>query len=221
MVLRTPMGARRGYGPTHSQTLDKFLVGIDNVKTVALNTFIDPAILYESIYGEEHPVVVIENKVDYGKRILSNPLPNFVYEANEDAYPVVRIRPVLSAPTVTLVAYGGVADVVAKALNRIFIETELKPELIVPSLISHLPVDIIKDAIEITGRLVVIEEGTSFAGIGSELISAVMEQISSRVQVQIKRITAHPVPIPAVKSLENEIVPDEDRIIREIKQRFC
>jgi len=93
--------------------------------------------------------------------------------------------------------------------------------LIVPSLISHLPVDIIKDAIEITGRLVVIEEGTSFAGIGSELISAVMEQISSRVQVQIKRITAHPVPIPAVKSLENEIVPDEDRIIREIKQRFC
>ncbi|MEO7049249.1 MAG: thiamine pyrophosphate-dependent enzyme, partial [Ferruginibacter sp.] len=33
VVIRTPMGGRRGYGPTHSQTLDKFLIGIDNIKT--------------------------------------------------------------------------------------------------------------------------------------------------------------------------------------------
>jgi 2-oxoisovalerate dehydrogenase E1 component len=31
VVIRTPMGGGRGYGPTHSQTLDKFLAGIDNV----------------------------------------------------------------------------------------------------------------------------------------------------------------------------------------------
>ncbi len=80
VVIRTPMGARRGYGPTHSQTLDKFLVGIDNVKTVAINTLIDPALLYESIYKEKHPVIVIENKVDYGKKILQHKQANFVSE---------------------------------------------------------------------------------------------------------------------------------------------
>ena len=86
VVVRTPMGGRRGYGPTHSQTLDKFLIGIDNTKTVAINTFFDPAIVYESILKEEHPVIVIENKTDYGKKILHHPARNFINEINGDEY---------------------------------------------------------------------------------------------------------------------------------------
>jgi len=218
VVIRTPMGARRGYGPTHSQTLDKFLVGIDNVKTVSLNTFFDPAILYESIFREEHPVLVIENKTDYGKKILSHQLKNFVYERNDDAYPVVKIRPAVSMPDITLVAYGGMADITAASLDQIFLETDFKPELIIPSLISSLPVDIIAASVMQTKRLVVIEEGSAFAGIGSELVASVIEHAD--IKVQVKRIAAFPVPIPAVKSLENTVLPDAQRIIREIKENF-
>jgi 2-oxoisovalerate dehydrogenase E1 component len=218
VVIRTPMGARRGYGPTHSQTLDKFLVGIDNVKTVALNTLMDPAIVYESVFQELHPVIVIENKTDYGKKILSHQSKNFIYERNGDKFPVVRIRPAVSLPDITLVAYGGMAEITAAALEQIFLETDFKPELIVPSLISSLPIDIICNSAEQTGRLVVIEEGSMFAGIGSELIASVVEQ--TEIKIQVKRIAAHPVPIPAVKSLENIVLPDALRIIREIKETF-
>ncbi|HEY4334353.1 MAG TPA: thiamine pyrophosphate-dependent enzyme, partial [Puia sp.] len=147
VVIRTPMGGRRGYGPTHSQTLDKFLVGIDNVKTVALNTFFDPAILYRAISAEEHPVIVIENKTDYGKKIAQMALPGFVAERNTDSYPVVRIRPGVSVPTLTIVAYGGMAEQVAGMLEAIFLETDHKPELIVPSLVSHLPVDLVAGSV--------------------------------------------------------------------------
>ena len=66
------MGGRRGYGPTHSQTLDKFLVGIDNVTTIALNNLIDPGVIYKTILKENHPVIVIENKADYTKKIAKN-----------------------------------------------------------------------------------------------------------------------------------------------------
>jgi 2-oxoisovalerate dehydrogenase E1 component len=218
VVIRTPMGGRRGYGPTHSQTLDKFLVGIDNVKTVALNTFADPAIVYESIFAEEHPVLVIENKTDYGKRILTNQLSNFVYERNQDAYPVVRVRPAVSEPTLTIVAYGGMADEILGMLEIIFLETDHKPELIVPSLISQLPVDIIAQSVAVTGNLVVIEEGSGYAGIGSELVASLVEKLNSGFKV--KRIAAHPVPIPAVKSLEHEVLPGKQRIIEEIKRNF-
>ena len=34
--VRTPMGGKRGYGPTHSQSLEKFFLGIDNLLVVAL-----------------------------------------------------------------------------------------------------------------------------------------------------------------------------------------
>ncbi len=218
VVVRTPMGGRRGYGPTHSQTLDKFLVGIDNIKTIALNTFIDPAIVYESVLKEQHPVIVIENKTDYGKKILHHPAKNFEYELNDDIFPVVRVRPVVSAPTLTIVAYGGMADVVNSLLNDIFSETNFKPELIIPSLVSQLPIDIIVSSLNKTSRLVVIEEGSAYAGIGAELIAALTEKMDAVFRV--KRIAAYPVPIPSVKSLEHIVLPDKKRIIKEIKESF-
>ena len=35
LVVRTPMGGRRGYGPTHSQSLEKLLLGVPNIVVVA------------------------------------------------------------------------------------------------------------------------------------------------------------------------------------------
>lgn len=218
VVIRTPMGGRRGYGPTHSQTLDKFLVGIDNVRTVALNTIFDPAIIYHAIEKEEHPVVVIENKTDYGKKILNHQSKNFVYHRNQDAFPVVRISPAASAPTLTIVAYGGMADLLNHLLTTIFLETEHKPELIIPSLISELPVDIIIESLNTTGNLLVVEEGSSFASIGAELVTQVVEKIDFKINA--KRIAAYPVPIPSVKNLEHTVLPDKERIIQEIKEHF-
>ena len=218
VVIRTPMGGKRGYGPTHSQTLDKFLVGIDNINTVAINTFFDPAIVYNSILEEQHPVIVIENKTDYGKKILHHQAANFVYEINDASYPVVKIKPVVSLPSLTIVAYGGMADIVNNMLSDIFLETDFKPELIVPSLISQLPVDIIMQSVTITGRLLVIEEGSAFAGIGAELIAQVTEQLD--IKITVKRISAHAVPIPSVKTLEHIVLPEKERIIQEIKAHF-
>jgi len=218
VVIRTPMGGRRGYGPTHSQTLDKFLIGIDNIKTVAINTFFDPALVYNAIVAEEHPVIVIENKTDYGKKILHLQAANFVYSINNDVYPVVKIKPAVSAPDITIVAYGGMADVVNSLLTQIFLETDLKPELIVPSLISALPIDVVLESAAHTGKLLVIEEGSAYGGIGAELVTQVMERAEEKIKA--RRIAALPVPIPSVKSLEHIVLPDKERILEEIKFHF-
>lgn len=215
VVIRTPMGGKRGYGPTHSQTLDKLLIGIDNVKTVALNTLLDPRILLEAIYAEEHPVILIENKVDYGKRILPKVNESFIYEASTDMYPTVRINPVNSIPDITIVAYGGVADIVATLLEDIFKETDLKPIFIVPALISPCNTDYIAASVQQTKKLVVIEEGSKVGGFGGELIASLAEQ--SVIGFKCCRIAALPVPIPSVKSLEHLVLPEKERIIQEIK----
>ena len=217
VVVRTPMGGRRGYGPTHSQTLDKFLVGIDNVKTIALNTFIDPTEIFKSIVQEEHPVILIENKIDYGKKILNHPAQNYKYQKNSDSYPVVRVSPTVSLPSLTIVAYGGMADIINTFLINIFIETNLLVELIIPTLISDLPIELISKSVEQTGKLVVIEEGSAYAGIGSELIAGLNEL---GVNFKGKRIAALPVPIPSAKSLEHAVLPGLERIIEEIKKTY-
>ncbi len=215
VVIRTPMGGRRGYGPTHSQTLDKFLIGIDHVKTVALNTFFNPEIIYNSILIEKQPVIVIENKTDYAKKILNNSSKLFSYQRTNDLYPTVYIKPLVSAADVTIIAYGSMADFVAAMLEELIIECDVKPELIVPSLISEVPINIIKESVANTNRLVIIEEGSSYGSYSSEIIAELAECLNSGFRV--KRIASLPVPIPAVKSLELQVLPDKDRIINDIK----
>jgi pyruvate/2-oxoglutarate/acetoin dehydrogenase E1 component len=194
-------------------------VGIDNVTTIALNTFLDPAIVYRKVLGWEHPVIVLENKTDYGKKIAQHIPKNFVAEYKEDVFPVVRIRPAASAPTLTIVSYGGMADLVAEMLGEVFLETDQLPELIVPSCISRLPVDLVAASVSRTGRLLVIEEGSAFAGVGGELIASVVERTGQKIAA--RRIAAYPVPIPSVKTLENIVLPDKARILHEIKTSFA
>lgn len=218
VVIRTPMGGYRGYGPTHSQSLDKFLIGIDNVTTVAINCLLDPGIIFRQVLNEDHPVIILENKVDYGKRILSKKAVNFRYERDNSPYPTIRIRPIQSVPDLTIVTYGGMADLVNSCLEDIFIKTDLKTEVFVITQISPLNPHLIVQSVRDTKKLLVIEEGSAVGGIGSEIIASISEQLNEAIKV--RRIGALPVPIPSVKSLENQVLPSKDRILSEIKQYF-
>ena len=70
--IRTPMGGKRGYGPTHSQSLEKFFVGIDNVLVIALSSLLDPSEAIDDLEDIMCPAVIIENKLDYGKKLFIN-----------------------------------------------------------------------------------------------------------------------------------------------------
>ena len=215
VVIRTPMGGRRGYGPTHSQTLDKFLIGIENVTTVALNSLVLPEIIYQAVLEEEHPVIVIENKSDYGRKIGKRPIKNYEYLQSDGRYPVIKIRPVRSTPTATLVTYGGAGSMLVDCLEQVFFETDIKPEVLILSKISPMDYTDIVNSVRITARLFVLEEGSVTGGIGSEIIAAVVEILGERVICA--RIGALPVPIPAVKSLESRVLPNASSLIATIK----
>jgi len=216
VVIRTPMGGRRGYGPTHSQTLDKFLAGVDNVTTIALNSLVLPEVIYGAVMNEEHPVIVIENKTDYGRRMLKREIPNFRFLQSDAPYPVVKISPTMSTPTATFVSYGGASNLLADAIERIFHETDLKPEVLVLSKINPIDFEAIVASVKVTGKLFVVEEGGITCGIGSEIIASVAELLG---QPMISaRIGALPVPIPAVKSLEDQVLPSVQTIIDTVRR---
>ncbi len=219
IVIRTPMGGGRGYGPTHSQTLDKFLVGIDNVSVIALNSFVDPKLLYESIHkNESHPVIVLENKVDYGRFVGGQRKDFYKIQISCDIYPHVKCSPIQDIPTVTIVTYGGISHDVFNSLHEIFIETDLVPEVIVLSQISPLDISPILKSINTTRRVIVVEEGGKSFGIGSEIISQIVESVSHNLLLA-RRIGSKPVAIPSAQDVENYVLPNTtlvDEIAREV-----
>lgn len=215
VVIRTPMGGGRGYGPTHSQSLEKYLIGIDNVTTIALNSMINPAEIYENVHKEKHPVIVIENKLDYGKKIACNHIPNYVVEKSNHTYPIVRLKPLISGPTATIVTYGGMVETVMDSVEDMFSILDVLPEIFILSKIHPLDIDDIVKSIEQTGLLITIEESSGFAGLGSEIIASIRHQ-----DFRVIRIASLPVPIASSRKLESEIIPDKRRIIEEIAREL-
>ncbi len=70
IVVRTPMGGRRGYGPTHSQSLEKLFLGIPGMKVLAPNTLRDPGELLLAAIEDEDPVLFVEHKLLYSRPML-------------------------------------------------------------------------------------------------------------------------------------------------------
>jgi 2-oxoisovalerate dehydrogenase E1 component len=220
VVIRTPMGGGRGYGPTHSQTLDKFLAGIDNVKIVALNSFFDPKLIYEEIYNNEnHPIIVIENKIDYGRIVGDKKLSNYTLERSIKDYPIVRCTPKNEVPNLTIVSYGGISSDVFENLINIFNETEFLPELIILSKISPLDIQPILNSVEKTRNVIVIEEGSIPFGIGSEILSLIAENTEIAKMNIMFRIGSVSLPIPSARSLEEYALPNKN-ILEKIVQRI-
>ncbi|ROS01844.1 2-oxoisovalerate dehydrogenase E1 component [Sinobacterium caligoides] len=218
IVIRTPMGGGRGYGPTHSQTLDKFMLGIDNVKLVAINKFLDTDAIYQPVHKESHPVIVIENKIDYGSTLLSKPKLGFSYQQSSHTYPVVKIAPKSIKPTITIVAYGGAAGVAEDILLPLFKEHEIVAEIIVPSLISPLDISpIIKSAAK-TGYLFVMEENSKTGGFGSEVVAKLQETDADN-KIECCRISSVQCPIPSIKNLETEALLNSQTAITTILSR--
>ncbi|MDA7566624.1 thiamine pyrophosphate-dependent enzyme [Flavobacteriaceae bacterium] len=214
IVIRTPMGGKRGYGPTHSQTLDRFLIGIDNVKVVALNFMIDPSIILSQVVKEVHPVIVIENKADYGRYVGNFSSENYVSEYCDSEYPVIKIKPVKSKPNLTIVTYGGMLSDVLESIENLFYDSDFKVEIIALTKINPIDYDDIIKSVSITKKIAVIEEGSKIGGISSEIISTLVEKVDFKIQTL--KIGSLPVPIASVKSLENQILPNSDIIITKI-----
>ena len=214
VVVRTPMGGRRGYGPTHSQSLDRFLLGIENVQVVATNALLDPRQIYRSIASQQtDPIIVIENKSDYGKKLGSRRLEGFLYEQNDAPYPSVRIRPPMSKADAIFITYGGMTDITLQAMERLFEEKEILTSALILSSVHPLPLNDIFAEVQSFEFIVTCEEGNPFAGFGSEVIAAIAGQFNDR---QFLRIGARPFPIPSPRSLEEEILPSPERVSNEV-----
>lgn len=223
VVIRTPMGGRRGYGPTHSQTMEKIFLGVPGLRVLAPNTLSDPGeLLRKAILEDNRPVLFIENKLLYINPMLDNDaLKDFDIETSlpEGAYaPTYTLRlKGTPAPIITFTSYGYMAELAREALLRLAFEHEIFCELVVPSQLSPFPADgglddSLKQSVQRTQRLLAIEEGTYTLGWGAEILARAAQAFPSQLKAA-RRVAAADRPIPASVQLEERALPSEDDII--------
>jgi pyruvate/2-oxoglutarate/acetoin dehydrogenase E1 component len=214
IVIRTPMGGRRGYGPTHSQTLEKHFLGIPGLRTLAVNTLCDPGeVLEAAVLRDDEPVLFIENKVLYAQDLLELASQSEFHSESRGA-PYTEHRLAIRdapQPAITFLAYGYMAELARQAMLRLAYEQEIFVELIVPTQISPFGLDSVRKHAQKTGRLLVIEEGTEALGYGAEVIARV--QSTADTYIRCGRVAALDMPVPAAGQLESEMLPQVEDVV--------
>jgi pyruvate/2-oxoglutarate/acetoin dehydrogenase E1 component len=210
LVIRTPMGGRRGYGPTHSQSLEKLLVGVPGVSIVAPSSFHPLGeMLKRSVLDNEAPLLFVENKSLYGQE---NTLPrdgrlgDFDVEEVGEEFPTLRLSlNHFEASDLSIVAYGGMASLALQSAYDLAMEREIFAEVILPGRILPFNGDEVLPSLRRTRRLLVVEEGTKTGGWGAEVIAYLSELAD--FSFRSARVAAEDTVIPCSKILEEAMLP--------------
>jgi acetoin:2,6-dichlorophenolindophenol oxidoreductase subunit beta len=234
LVVRTPMGGRRSYGPTHSQTLEKLFLGVPGLTVLAPCNLASKSgdmageLLQWAILGQDDPVLFIEHKLQYLLPVLGQEaLADFEVEEIPSPpsgsgiaryYPPAYTLKISSAPpaTITLAAYGYMAELARQAQLELAYQSEIFTELVILTRLAPFDLSPVLASTQRTQRLLVVEEGNRSLGWGAEVVAQVVEGQGSRLK-SIRRLAAPDLPVPAARHLEQQVLPDVADIVRYAK----
>ena len=208
LVVRCPAGAGRGYGASHSQSLEAWFVHTPGLKVVAPSNPRDARRLLKTAIRDDNPVIFLENKLLYGVR---GEVPD-----HDEPLPLGRAAVARAGEDVTLVAYArmtGLALEAAAALDEAGISCE------VVDLRSLWPLDVatLLASVAKTSRAVIVEEDTRRGGVGAELAALLAEQAYEHLDSPIRRVACDDVPIPCSPTLEQAVLPSVAKIVAAVE----
>lgn len=214
LVVRVPMGGYRGYGPTHSQSLESMFMGVPELLIVSPSLYHTPGDLLLMAMKQDDPVLFVEHKPLYARPLFPNeerkgwPAPhrNIVNTGGE--WPTVRLSYAPDEiPDATVIAYGYTASLAAEAAADLFMEEELLVDVLVPSCLRPVPIDDFLPSITRSRRVVVVEEGHLTGGWGAEVSSLIHERAFNLLLASAIRVAAKDLPIPSARTLEEQLLP--------------
>lgn len=212
VVVRTPMGGGRGYGPTHSQSLEKMFFGVPGLRVLAFSSLVDPGLVVEELgRGGAGPTLLVENKLLYGRRLGESLPRGFELLLSGERFPTALVRS-RRTPDVTLVGYGGICDDLLLACHRLFSEHDLFAQVLCPTEIHPFRLAAYADVVMAAPALVVVEEGQGFAGFGSEVLAQLTELGAGAPTA--RRVSPAASSLPASRAAERHVLPAVDEIVR-------
>jgi pyruvate dehydrogenase E1 component beta subunit len=214
IVFRGPNGIAARVAAQHSQCYASWYAHCPGLKVVAPYTGADHKGLLKSAIRDPNPVVFLEHELVYGESFEVPQDPEFLV-------PIGKARIAREGDRVTITAFSRMVKLALQAADELA-KDGIAAEVI--DLRSLRPFDgaTVAASVKKTNRLVTVEEGWPFAGIGSELAALMMEECFDWLDAPVKRVAGKDVPLPYAANLEQLAVPQVADIVaaaREIVYR--
>lgn len=210
IVFRGPNGAASRVGAQHSQCFASWYAHCPGLKVVAPYDAASAKGLLKAAIRDPNPVVFLENELMYGQSF------DGVSTDPDQIYPLGKAAIVREGSDVTIVAFSIMVGKALKAAEDLSSQG-IEAEVIDLRTLRPLDTETIFQSVQKTNRLVSVEEGWPYAGIGSEIAALIMESAFDHLDAPVVRVTGKDVPMPYAANLEALALPQVDDIIQAVK----
>ena len=210
IVFRGPNGAASRVGAQHSQCYASWYAHVPGLKVVAPWSSADAKGLLRAAIRDPNPVIVLENEMLYGHTHECPVDEDFIV-------PIGKAKIERTGTQVTLVAFSIMVDVAMKAAEALAGQG-IDAEVINLRSLRPLDTATIVNSVKKTNRLVTIEEGWPFAGIGAEVAMQVIEGAFDWLDAPPVRVHGIDVPLPYAANLEKLALPQPEWVVEAVKK---
>jgi pyruvate dehydrogenase E1 component beta subunit len=212
IVFRGPNGAASRVAAQHSQCYASWYAHVPGLKVVSPWSSADAKGLLRSAIRDPNPVIVLENEILYGHTFDCPTDPDFIV-------PIGKAKIERTGSQVTIVAFSMMVDVALKAAEALAGEG-IDAEVINLRSLRPLDTATIIESVKKTNRIVSVEEGWPFAGIGAEVAMQVIEHAFDWLDAPPVRVHGMDVPLPYAANLEKLALPQPGWVVDAVKKLF-
>jgi 2-oxoisovalerate dehydrogenase E1 component len=196
VVIRMPTGGGVGAGPFHSQSNEAWFTKTPGLKVVYPSTPIDAKGLLIAAINDPNPVMYFEHKALY--RSVNGPVPEAYYEIE-----IGKARHVREGDEVSIITYGsGVHWAEEYAAEH----PEIAIDILDLRTLQPLDYTAIRNAVQRTGRVLLLHEDTLIGGIGGEIAAWIGEHCFELLDAPVMRCASLDTPIPFSIELEQNFL---------------
>ncbi|MGH7114312.1 MAG: pyruvate dehydrogenase complex E1 component subunit beta, partial [Stellaceae bacterium] len=205
IVFRGPNGIAARVAAQHSQCYASWYAHVPGLKVVAPFTGADHKGLLKSAIRDPNPVVFLEHELVYGETFAVPDDPEFLV-------PIGKARIARPGEHVTISAFSRMVKLALQAAEELE-KIGISAEIVDLRSLRPFDLDTVVASVKKTNRIVAVEEGWPFAGIGAEIAAVVMEEAFDWLDAPVKRVTGRDVPLPYAANLEHLAVPQVEDIV--------
>ena len=209
MVIRTIIGRGKGQGAQHAQALHSMFAGVAGLKVVMPANAYDAKGLLISAIEDDEPVVYIEHRFLHP---LEEDVPEDYYKV-----PIGKAKILIQGTDVTIIAVSHMVIEAQKAALEL-LKDGISAEIVDLRTIKPIDEDKILNSVAKTGKLIVADVGQKICGVGSEIVSLVMEKAFDFIDAPPVRIGLPDYPVPTAIPMEEQYYPTWVNIVLEARK---
>jgi pyruvate dehydrogenase E1 component beta subunit len=208
IVFRGPTGAAENLGSQHSMALESIYAHFPGLKVVSVATPKDAYGLLKSAIRDENPVCFMESELLYGAK---GEVPDEEFTIPLGVADIKR-----DGTDVVLVTWNKMVHTCLAAAEELAKEG-ISAMVLDLRTIRPLDEDALFSAAVKCRRMVVVQEGYPFAGVGAEITARVQEACFDSLDAPVLRVTNRDINQPYATNLEQLVLPSVPRIIDAVR----